>query len=159
MKTFYFGNKETKKNPFEIIFNDTKTDDNNNFIDNLLKKAYNKYIPWAKPKTEDKYEIITIPYIDLPYKLINITPSALNLELNKAISNLGERIYYAANPTYDFMIGDHAVKIHGNYIQIDHMILPKDFDIAYLNTLDKKTRITLYEISLSINSYTLELAA
>lgn len=113
--------------------------------------------PWTKKENTDTVITIdTTPY-DTSYTLLDITPEALNLEWNKAISRLYDYVYYTNNPSYDFMINDIPVKIHGNYIQIGSKLYPKYTKSSFFDKLPKSERIVIYNISMSINS--LEISA
>jgi hypothetical protein len=80
-----------------------------------------------------------------------ISPSMLNLEWNKAATKLKELAYYTKNKSYDFLIGDVPVKIHGNYIQVGYDIIPTFTKSSFFDDYSDEDRATLYEISLSIN--------
>lgn len=157
------NNKNFDYNSFDMIFknkffdNDKKNDDN--YIDNLLKKAYETIVPWAKKKDT---ETIYIVFGDNPNKkytfekpsfsYTSISPAALNLEWNKAATHLLECAYYAKNPTYDFMLGDTPIKIHGNYIQVGSEIIPTFTSSDFFSPMNKETRINIYNIALEINA-------
>lgn len=135
-----------------------KKDDN--YIDNLLTKAFKNLVPWAKK--EDKKDNIYIIFGDEPTKkytfekpsftITNISPTSLNLEWNKAATHLLECTYYANNPTYDFIICDTPIKIHGNYIQVGSEIIPTFTRSDFFTTMKKEDQINIYNIAVEINA-------
>lgn len=151
------NSKKGNNNNFKyesINFTNPSKKDNKNYLDELLGNAYEKFLPWMKPsKKENKTEYIflEIPEPDLTYKPINVTPYALNLEWNKAASRLLEIAYYLDHPTYDYMIGDTPIKIHGNYIQVGSTIIPTYSKAKDFTKFNKETQINLYNIAVTIN--------
>lgn len=152
MKTFIFDSKKGNNgNTFSFINNYSKKS-NKSYVDSLLDDAYKFFLPWEKKKVDNKI-YLSLSKIDFTpeYTLLNVSSSALSLEYNKAISRLIEYLYYLENPTYDFLICDTPVKIHGNYIQVGTHIIPKFTKANYFNNFDKETKINLYNIALTIN--------
>lgn len=151
------NSKKGNNNKFNyesINFDFTPKKTDKNYLDNLLNDAYKKFLPWMKTsKKEDKkeYIILEIPEPDLTYKPINVTPYALNLEWNKAATRLLEIAYYLDHPSYDYMIGDTPIKIHGNYIQVGSTIIPTYSKAKDFTKFDKATQINLYNIAVTIN--------
>lgn len=131
----------------------TKTYNNIDYTSTIINKIKSIF-PWAKTNNN------TIIFDSMPienYTFTSITPEALNIEWNKAASRLYDYIYYTNNPSYDFKINNIPVKIHGNYIQIGHRLIPKFTESSFFTKIPKKERIILYNISLNINS--IEIAA
>lgn len=146
------NNNNFKYESINLDFTPKKTD--KNYLDELINNTYKKFLPWLKPsKNEDKKEsiILEIPKLYLPYTPINVTPYALNLEWNKAASRLLEIAYYLDNPSYDYMIEDTPIKIHGNYIQVGSIIIPTYSKSKDFTKFDKETQINLYNIAVTIN--------
>lgn len=152
------NNTATNKNlDYVIDLSKYFTNDSNKSMDytsSILNKIRSIF-PWTKKENNDVITIDNLP-ID-SYMLLNITSEALNLEWNKAASRLYDYIYYTDHPSYDFKIGGIPVKIHGNYIQVGSKIVPKFTTSKFFDSLSKKERIILYNISMNINS--IEIAA
>lgn len=128
------------------LYNTSAYDKKTDYVDDILKKISNIF-SWNNTSTDPNNT----------YTLFNVTPQALNMEWNKAATRLYDYLYYSSHPSYDFKIGNIPVKIHGNYIQIGSKIVPKFTSSSYFKNWSKKDRITIYNISLTINS--VELAA
>lgn len=161
MTTMYFS--KNKPNYETITFSTTtKKNNETDYVTELLNKAYNILLPWYKNDTKDtkdtkknnKYNTINLSSDILStYFFTSITSAALNLEWNKAASRLADYIYYTENPTYDFMIEDIPVKIHGNYIQIGSELIPKFTNIKFFDKYDNETKKQLYIVALIINNF------
>lgn len=156
MTTTYFnkGNVNTKtfNNHYDFInpmYNTKKT--NKGYVDNLLDKAYDTFLPWMKKKDNIIYIDFDSKEKTYDYTILDVTPMALNLEWNKAVSKLMEYAYYLDNPTYDYMIGNTPIKIHGNYIQVGSKIIPTFTNSKFFSKCDKETQINLYNIAVTIN--------
>ena len=151
------GNKTNDNFKYESInLDNILKKDNKNYVDDLLDKAYKTFLPWMSRKTEDNKKIIYLDTSKYDYKpdytILDVTPYALNLEWNKAASRLLDIAYYMDHPTYDFMIDDIAIKIHGNYIQIGSEIIPTFTKAKDFKKFDKDTQINLYYIAVIINN-------
>lgn len=162
MTTTYFG-KKNNVNYETITFSTTsKKNNETDYVTELLNKAYDLLLPWYKDtkdkeekKNDKKYKTIDLSSIKplFNFTFTSITSSMLNLEWNKAASRLIDYIYYDENPTYDFMIGDIPVKIHGNYIQIDSELIPLFTKEKFFDKYDKDKKEQLYVIALIINNF------
>ena len=125
------------------------SDKRKDFTSTILDKMRSIF-PWAKDSTDKSIEI----KFDTPtYKIIGVSPEALNLEWNKAATRIYDYLYYTANPSYDFKICDVPVKVHGNYIQVGTTLIPKYTKSSFFDTLEKKERENIYNISLTINMF------
>lgn len=149
-------------NDFGTTYNNTdlftltipKETSSKSYIDTLLDKAY-KGISWLKPKNEE-IKLINLGdlfnYSKPLYTLMDVSPLALNLEWNKATTNLYNLLTYLNDPIYDFKIGGIPVKVFGNYIQVGSKILPKYATSNDFMSFGKEERTVIYNISLEINS-------
>ena len=124
--TFKKGNKTNDNFNFDYKLDLNKYKDKSNDSDytlDILNKI-SSIFSWTK-KDDDLPIEIKFESPTPSYKFIGISPEALNLEWNKAATRLYDYIYYSANPSYDFKIGGVPVKVHGNYIQVGTILIPK----------------------------------
>lgn len=149
------GNNKYNFNSYEFInpnYYSTK-DNKKNYVDNLIEKAYAAFLPWKNKEKTTTYYIDFSKLNDnkFDYTIIDVTPTALNFEWNKAATALMEYAYYLDNPSYDFMIYNTPVKIHGNYIQVGSEIIPTFTNAKYFSKFNKDTQVNLYNIAVTIN--------
>lgn len=145
----YNGTPKTHNGNFCTNLFATKT--KKNYVDDLLLKARNTFLNWDTKKKKDGMIYFELPK-DNYYKMNAVDDKILNLEWNKAATYLKDYLYYSARPSYDFLIGDTPVKIHGNYIQVGSLIIPTFTKSSWFKDLDKETKMTIYNISITINS-------
>lgn len=146
-----------KSNNYEFInLSNIGKKTNKSYIDELIEKTKASILPWT---IDNKKKQVIINIEEPTYKLIGITPEILNLEWNKAATILENYFKYINKPTYDFLIGDTPVKMHGNYIQVGTDIIPKHTLSSYFYKMNNADKIKLYIISMNINSLEIELAA
>lgn len=148
MKINYLYKEGTKNNVCFNTFNYKNT--KKNYVDSLLEKTYKCFLPWENKKKDDMI------YFEIPkrdYTTISITDDLLNLLWNKATTNLNEYLYYSSHPSYDFLIGNTAVKIHGNYIQVGHILIPTFTRANYFTNMNMEAKLTIYKIAVTIIEY------
>lgn len=167
MTTTFLNKKGNNNTNFDFTsynfiksFTDDNKKKNDNYIDNLITKAIKNITPWVK--TKDDKNMINVIFGDKPlkkymfekpnYTLTSITPMILNLEWNKAASYLMEYLYYTNNPTYDFIIDNTPIKIHGNYIQVGADIIPTFTNSTFFDDMKKEDQINIYNIAIEINA-------
>ena len=151
--------REEKKEPAEVedvVFEDAGAEHD---VAGISDESHHKSEQYVK---EDKKDNIYIIFGDEPTKkytfekpsftITNISPTSLNLEWNKAATHLLECAYYANNPTYDFIICDTPIKIHGNYIQVGSEIIPTFTRSDFFTTMKKEDQINIYNIAVEINA-------
>lgn len=157
------GNKNFDFNSYDFLnsyYENISKKENKNYIDNLLSKVIKNITPWVKK--EDKKDNFYLIFSDKPTKkytiekpnftLTSVSPTILNLEWNKAATRMLEYAYYTNNPTYDFIIDDTPIKIHGNYIQVGSEIIPTFTNSDFFSSMEKENQINLYNIIVEINT-------
>lgn len=129
------------------------------FKDKVLNDTIFTKFPYMKGEKKINLNLIanTNPVFVLnqikdPTYKVNLAFNPYNL-FAKNVAKMQEILYYTANPTYDFKIGNTPVKIGDKYIQIGYAYIPTYATADYFNKLNTEDLEKVLEVLQLIDEY------